>query len=116
MGSPFKSHPDETSADVFQFRANSRGRKQMHADVNGRGFLFVRQEGTVALGQRGHSPSSHMVSLGLFVAQSLPAVSSGSLSHQHDRVSSCVTCGSQLPTAAGFCKMRGAVRSIMGGS
>lgn len=30
-GSPYKSHPDETSADVFQFQTYSRGRGQTHA-------------------------------------------------------------------------------------
>lgn len=69
----------------------------MHADVNGRGYLFVREEGTVALGQRGHSPSSHMVSLGLFVAQFLPAVSLGFLSHQHDQ--SVVLCHMWVPAS-----------------
>lgn len=55
MGSPYKSHPDETGADVFQFRTHSRGREQMHADGNGRGYLFVREDGTGALGGRGET-------------------------------------------------------------
>lgn len=43
-GSPYKSHPDETSADVFQFQTHSRGREQTYVDVNGRGYLFGRRD------------------------------------------------------------------------